>query len=264
MTTCPTNYEKVAANGTLGTAEFCIAKFEMKKSSGNTAEPKAADKPWLLNKNNAAKECGDLGAGYRLPTNAEWNAIALEIYNQNSNWTSGTKLQGTLMTGFYSGWTEPIAITNVNEPYNGTGKTSGSERRTFTLASGNVIWDFGGNAWEWVSDSFYGNTYTPDLSGNYVRAYHNNNWDMPANSKQLKDFTGMSSVPSNDVYLGQFFGGSTGKVIRGGAVCIHSPGVTGIFAANIGDITANEAQAPASWNLKMNNIGFRCVKELSP
>ncbi|MNL52510.1 hypothetical protein D3C87_1756940 [compost metagenome] len=62
--------------------------------------------------------------------------------------------------------------------------------------------------------------------------------------------------------MGNLFGGSSGKVIRGGAVCIHSPGVTGIFTANIGDITANEIQAPSSWSLNMNNVGFRCATDL--
>lgn len=234
----------------------------MKKGSDGKATSTASGKPWIANKATATDSCAALGAGYRLPTNKEWNATALEIYNQNSNWTGGKKLSGTLYTGYYSGWSEPVAITNVSNPYDSTGKTSGSERRTFTLASGNVIWDFGGNAWEWVSDTIYGSSYTPDLSSNYGRTYHNNNWDVKPGSKQLYDFTGMSSVPNNDVYLGNLFGGSSGKVIRGGAICITSPGTTGIFTANIGDITANEVQAPASWNLNMNNVGFRCVKDL--
>ncbi len=259
---CPNNYEYVAANSVLRTAAFCIAKFEMKMSVNQTALSVPSGRPWLANRATASQACAALGVGYRLPTNAEWNAVALEVYNNEDNWTKGRVSKGgTLYTGFYSGWTEPIAVTDEKNPYNGTGKSDGIERRTFYLANGKVIWDFGGNAWEWVSDSIYGSSYKPDLSGSYVRAYHNNKWDFPAGSQQLFDFTGMSSVENRDVYLGQMFGGQSGRVLRGGAVCIHSVGVTGIFAANIGDITANEMQAPASWNLKMNNVGFRCVTQ---
>lgn len=230
----------------------------MKKVSSNFVSV-PAEKPWLANKATAQAACASLGADYRLPTNNEWNAAALEIYNNSSNWTGGAKLSGTLYTGYYSGWSEPIAVSNTSNPYDGTGKTNGIERRTFALASGNTIWDFGGNAWEWVSDTIYGSSYNPDLSSFYGRDYHNNKWDVSAGSKALYDFTGMSSVPKNNVYLGNLFGGSSGKVIRGGAVCIHSKGVVGIFTANIGDITANELSAPSSWGIPLQNIGFRCV-----
>lgn len=256
---CPANYEMVAANETLKTAAFCIAKYEMKKVD-NKASSVPNQKPWLANKATAQAACAALGAGYRLPSNSEWNAAALEIYHKEDNWLD--KGKNTLYTGFYSGWTEPIEIKNTNDPYDGTGKKAGNERRTFVLASGAVIWDFGGNAWEWVSDTIYGSSYTPDLSSPYGRRYHNNNWDAKPGSKALFDFTGLSDAGKKDTYMGNLFGGSSGKVIRGGAVCIHSPGTTGIFAANIGDITADELQAPASWNLRMNNIGFRCVKGL--
>ena len=230
----------------------------MKKSSSSFVSAPAA-KPWLANKATAQIACADLGADYRLPTNAEWNATALEIYNNGYNWTGGAKLVGTLYTGYYSGWSEPIAVSNTNDPYNGTGKTSGIERRTFMLASGNIIWDFGGNAWEWVSDSIYGSSYNPDLSSFYGRNYHNNNWDVSSGSQALKDFTGMASVPKQNVYLGNLFGGSSGKVIRGGALCVNSKGTVGIFTANIGDITANELSAPSSWGINIQNVGFRCV-----
>ncbi|WP_155723888.1 SUMF1/EgtB/PvdO family nonheme iron enzyme [Bdellovibrio bacteriovorus] len=257
-TTCPVNYEYVSANAIVGTSAFCLAKFEM-KNVNSIAKTQAAGKPWLAGKATATAACAALGSQYRLPTNAEWNAAALEIYNNAANWSGNAHKTGRLYTGFYSGWTEPIEISDITNPYSGTGKNSGSERRTFVLASGSVIWDFAGNAWEWVSDTIYGNSYTPDLSSPYGRSYHNNNWDVKPGSKQLFDFTGMTSVPKQDVYLGNLFGGSNGKVIRGGAVCIHSPGATGIFTANIGDITADDLQAPASWNLRMNNVGFRCV-----
>ncbi|WP_374034341.1 SUMF1/EgtB/PvdO family nonheme iron enzyme [Bdellovibrio bacteriovorus] len=254
---CPENYELVAANSTVKTEAFCIAKFEMKKVGGKAVST-AANKPWLATKAAAIDACAALGAGYRLPTNSEWNATALEIYNNQENWIDKNK-KDTLYTGYYSGWSEPVEIKDVTNPYDSTGKTSGSERRTFTLASGKVIWDFGGNAWEWVSDTIYGNSYNPDLSSFYGRQYHNNNWDVKPGSKALFDFTGLADAGKKDTSMGNLFGGSSGKVIRGGAVCIHSKGVTGIFAANLGDITADELQAPASWNLKMNNIGFRCV-----
>lgn len=198
-----------------------------------------------------------MGITYRLPTNAEWNATALEIYNRNDNWTGGAKLSGKLYTGYYS-WGEPLAILNTANPYDSTGNTSGVQRRTFVLASGQVIWDFSGNVWEWVSDTIYGNSCSPDLSSFYGRVY-GNNWDVKPGSKAMLDFTGMTSVPASNVYLGNLFGGSSGKVIRGGAACITTPGVTGIFAANIGDITANEVQAPSSWGISINNVGFRCV-----
>ncbi|WII72662.1 SUMF1/EgtB/PvdO family nonheme iron enzyme [Bdellovibrio sp. 22V] len=255
---CPANYEMVAANAALKTSAFCIAKYEMKKVN-NVAVTMPANKPWLANRATATQACASLGADYRLPTNAEWTAVALEIYRRAENWTNKKVEDGTLHTGYYSGWSEPVEISDVSNPYSNTGKKNGIERRTFTLASGKVIWDFGGNAWEWVSDTIYGNAYTPDLSSPYARNYHNNNWDVKPGSKQLFDFTGMTSVPKKDVYLGSLFGGSSGKVIRGGALCIHSKGTTGVFTANIGDITVDDMQAPASWNLKMNNVGFRCV-----
>lgn len=226
----------------------------MKKSDSGLAVSTPNRKPWLANKATAAAACANVG--YRLPTNSEWNAVALEIFNNATNWD--TKKE-TLITGYYSGWEEPIEVSDESDPYSGVGHQKGSEKRVFTLASGKIIWDFGGNAWEWVSDTIYGNSYTPDLSAPYARTYHNNSWDMAPGSKQLFDFTGMTSVDKKDTYMGQFFGGSTGKVIRGGAVCMHGKGFTGIFAANIGDITANEMQAPASWSLNMNNVGFRCV-----
>ncbi|MEK2690442.1 SUMF1/EgtB/PvdO family nonheme iron enzyme [Bdellovibrio sp. GT3] len=254
---CPANFEMVAANSALGTSAYCLAKFEMKQVSGS-AVATSSGKPWIANKATAAAACAALGVNYRLPTNAEWNAAALEIYNRAENWSGGAKLSGKLFTGYYS-WGEPLAIANTSNSYDSTGATSGSQRRTFVLASGNTIWDFSGNVWEWVSDTIYGNSYSPDLSSSYGRSYHNNTWDVKPGSKALLDFTGMSSVPANDVYLGNLFGGSSGKVIRGGASCITSPGVTGIFAANIGDITANETQAPASWGVSIGNVGFRCV-----
>ncbi|WP_413580839.1 SUMF1/EgtB/PvdO family nonheme iron enzyme [Bdellovibrio sp. HCB288] len=254
---CPANFEMVAANSALGTSAYCLAKFEMKQVNGS-ASATSSGKPWIANKATAAAACAALGVNYRLPTNAEWNAAALEIYNRAENWSGGAKLSGQLFTGYYS-WGEPLAIANTSNPYDSTGTASGSQRRTFVLASGNTVWDFSGNVWEWVSDTIYGNSYSPDLSSSYGRSYHNNTWDVKPGSKALLDFTGMASVPANDVYLGNLFGGSSGKVIRGGASCITTPGVTGIFAANIGDITANETQAPASWGVSIGNVGFRCV-----
>ncbi|MNL10573.1 hypothetical protein D3C87_1313760 [compost metagenome] len=82
---------------------------------------------------------------------------------------------------------------------------------------------------------------------------------MSAGSKALSDFTGMASVPKDNQYMGQLFGGSSGKVLRGGAISVNAKGSVGIFTANIGDITANELTAPSSWGIGLSNVGFRCV-----
>lgn len=231
----------------------------MKKGTGNIAVSEPQGKPWLASKTTASEACLNLGASSRLPTNAEWNAVALEIYNQDENWTKGRFQKGELYEGAHLALSEPLPVNNLNNPYDGTGSSSGSERRTLTLTQKGVLWDFAGNAWEWVSDTIYGSSYKPDLSGLGVLPYHNNKWEFPAGSRQLWDFTGLSSVPHRDMSLGQFFGGSSGKVLRGGAVGLRASGVSGIFAANIGDISANEMQAPASWKLNLNNVGFRCI-----
>jgi formylglycine-generating enzyme required for sulfatase activity len=230
------------------------------KQVNSVATSQAAAVPWIANKATATSACSSLGGTYRLPTNAEWNAAALEIYNEATNWTGGAKLSGTLYTGMYSAWTAPVAVTNTSNPYDSTGTASGVERRTFTLASGNTIWDFGGNAWEWVSDTIYGNSFTPDLSSNGPFKYWYDSYQFPQSSAQMLKFTGMTTVPDSiDYRLGNFFGGSSGLVIRGGAAAMNNAGVVGIFTANIGDITANELRAPASWSLQMDNVGFRCV-----
>lgn len=65
---CPANFIKVP-----GSPEFCIAKYEMRNNGSGTAVSQSASAPWsAINQPTARTKCQALGAGYDLPTIAQW------------------------------------------------------------------------------------------------------------------------------------------------------------------------------------------------
>lgn len=191
---CMAQYEmKVAQND--GTPVFDGYNGGVPLNVANyKAEARPSGVPWTsILYADALTECSSLGTGYHLATTKEWQVTAREVESVGSNWSGGSTGSGTLYKGnaidtiAASAIADGDAVAGTNmlsartgvDPYVGTGKTSsdtwgaGKEaRRTFTLTSGEVIWDMSGNARELVDIDGLGGTlsYTGAGSSTYFEA----------------------------------------------------------------------------------------------
>lgn len=161
---CPDGYIPVPFNSDVGTtADFCVAKYEM-KNVGGVATSQAIGTPWVIVTQAASiTACSNLNATnkvinkYYLISNPEWMTIARNVENVGSNWTSGIAGSGVLARGWTNGSNAGVApSTGPSCLYNNGANTCAStgttdNRRTLTLSNGEEIWDFSGNAWEWVN-----------------------------------------------------------------------------------------------------------------
>ncbi|MDD4439900.1 MAG: hypothetical protein PHS04_17990 [Tissierellia bacterium] len=155
--------QKTCDTGWIPFGNRCVMKYEA-SSDGTTNCTNAAGTaaacpvsnttttPWAINQANAKAACESIGA--HLITNAEWMAIARDIEATTSNWS------GTVLNRGHTDNVPPnaLAASTDNDPYYGTGQTTGEQKRTHTLSNGEVIWDFAGNVWDWVDDKIQCNT----------------------------------------------------------------------------------------------------------
>src|SRR4030042_342426 len=103
--------------------------------------------PWTnLYFNNAKTACESLGSGYHLLTNAEWMTIAKNIESTPASWTGGAVGNGMIKRGNVG--TDDAGSYNGADPEYGTGRNTKAELK---LSTGASIWDFSGNADEWVN-----------------------------------------------------------------------------------------------------------------
>ena len=182
---CPDGYIPVPGDIRYGTnTGFCVAKYEMKcalnasptvglttpdtgyhtYSNSTTActtdrAPKSLASGYPIaniTQTTAETYCSNLGTGYSLITNNEWMTIARNIEKIPANWTGGTVGSGGIWRGHTDGTPNTAfeAYSDDTDPYYQTGNTAPSiEKRTFTLSSGENIWDLSGNVWEWNRDT---------------------------------------------------------------------------------------------------------------
>jgi hypothetical protein len=117
--------------------------------------------------------------------------LAANIISVPSNWVSGTVGSGSLYTGHSdnSPTNALEASTDDASGYHLTGNTAGStQRRTFTLTNGQVIWDLAGNIGEYTTGSVTPGNH-PGVSTQSSASW--NNWNIgslelrgiPANSR---------------------------------------------------------------------------------
>jgi len=257
---CPTGYILVPGDTDYGTSDFCVMKYEA-KFGDKGAESRATGLPARGNvsQTDAKASCRNLGPGYALINNAEWMTIAANMANVASNWSGTTVGNGALNRGHSDNApAAPLAaVTDDNDPCNGTGQTCSSstwhdQRRTHTVSNGNVIWDFSGNVWELVDFNNYEDKPSPLsawaeytavsssatmaktslVPSNVQKSWWNNSWNGATNG------------------IGRYWShpnGSGGALIRGGAWAYGTN--SGVFAAGM--------DSPPS--LADPVFGFRCV-----
>ena len=265
---CPANYVAVSALSPYTTTPFCVAKYEM-KNIGGVATSQAADMPWTsipreilpTTEGGAWKACLDLGIGYDLISNAQWQTIARDLEGVSWNWSGGTVgNSGGLNRGHSDNSPENAlaASTDDNDSCFGTGQicdlsTWSNQRRVHRLSNGSYVWDFAGNVLEWVRDdnstNFGANgnisTITPlnrPNTGIIGGVLNNANYHFgPAG-----DYTGLSSSPFGGLGFG-YLNFSAGAIVRGGRW--DYMGNSGIFTTYL------------AWGPKIvsSGSGFRCV-----
>ena len=209
--------------------------------------------------NDAVSYCANIGA--HLMTNAEWQTIAWNAENVGTNWNGGTV--GT--SYMYSGHNDNVPATaspasqDDTQGYSGTdGPSSGggtgsnaTQRRTLTLSNGQVIWDIGGNIWQWTNDTIMG-AVKPVGSGG-TGAWSEWTTVSYAGSTLTAQTAGPSNIAWNSGQgMGQYYeGGNTGGpygFLRGGSWTDGS---------NAGAGTLRLAGGPSAVD---GGIGFRCSR----
>ena len=264
---CPTDkgvYIHIPGNADYEDADFCVAKYEMKDVAGTATSQVALTPSVSINKADAISECTELGTGYNLISNTQWQTIARNIELVPSNWENGVIGQDKLNTGHSDN--NPTSICDasvVNVTTNcSTLDTDFKQKRTHTLSNLEVIWDFSGNVNEWVKD---------DNSAGVQ--YHTGSINIYALTSTSPTATGSLDDGVNRAAKGQF--GPTGdysttlnSIPYGGLGGIDNPHLasgtnnsiyrgssrgsgaqaSGIFAAGI---TASSSA--------FNTLGFRCV-----
>ncbi|MBI5744542.1 MAG: hypothetical protein HY952_08340 [Elusimicrobia bacterium] len=146
----------VPGDSVLGTRDFYVQKYEAKNvSSVPTSEPSGT--PWAsVTQIEAKMRCEALGPGYHLVTMKEALTISRNIENNAWNWDGGSVGSGGLWRGHSDGTPDNSLAADVtgdpdDDPYVGTGNTTPSiEKRVHQLSSGQYLWDWSGNVWEWV------------------------------------------------------------------------------------------------------------------
>lgn len=210
---CPAGYIDVPANASLGVKSFCVMKYEA-KASGTKPISVPAGLPYISYVYDDT--CDENGPQYKRISNPEWMAIARNIENVSTNWTGGAVGSGSIYKGHSDGTpASMLAVTNTNDPYDGTGNVAPSnQRRTHQLSNGEEIWDFSGNAREIIH-------WGPSINQSYYSPYCDQGaFELGANN--CPALAPNSILPSNVSYtsaqgIGMFLGGGLDSAIRGGS-----------------------------------------------
>jgi hypothetical protein len=132
-----------------GDNKFCVMKYEARNESSKPASI-ATGTPWVeIEAQDALNACQSLGPHYDLMTNGEWMEIARDIEGVDANWSGASVSNGILSSG-HTGSLCDSTLENVGADCS-TVSADFSTSRIHTLSNGEKIWDFAGNASEWIN-----------------------------------------------------------------------------------------------------------------
>ena len=280
--TCPAGYVGVPASGVAGLGntsasannsaansdanwwldvdrDFCVIKYPAKNNNSSTyATSTMGGTPWVnITGDISLTTCAAVGPNYRLMSNTQWQTVARNAESVAANW-SGNAVGSVVMARGHTDNSPSGALENAADehPYFGTGNSgeawntlgatpaAGTEqKRTHTLSNGDVVWDFAGNVWQWVSDRY---SY---LGANEIKEAEFSDTTIfptasPAINRLLGAPLGLYTSAQN---IGRFDGGSGDKVRRGAP---WDKGTNaGLFSSLLSPGDSNSG----------NNVGFRCV-----
>ncbi len=176
---------------------------------------------------------------FALISNPEWMTIARDLESVTGNWSGSSVGSGCVFNGNHG--TDDTCGYNGADPEGGTGRNT---RAKLTLSSGEEIWDFSGNVWEWVD-------WNPNDSGFTTGPTTcNNTWtefSTKCTALSLRDYQPAGAYNSNHG-MGQWYGSTGGAAARGGVYNAGSS-VSGLY----GIILHNNAA------YSDGGFGFRCV-----
>jgi uncharacterized repeat protein (TIGR02543 family) len=252
---------RVPGDPIYSTSDFCAMKYSASDvSKVPTAIP--GSNPWVnINQTSAIATCATLGSGYHLVTNPEWMTVAANIAAQGSNWSGGSVGSGTLSRGHSDNSPTSACSADASDANgwvqtNCTGQTQGAlafnQRRTQNLSNGEVIWDIGGNVWQWIDYNNASDKPTPangawhEFTAMTGTATTPMSHLVPLNSAQSWwDDTWNSAESIGKIYPGT--NGSGGALLRGARW--DGGSLAGPFAVNLSD-------APSA---TYTSLSFRCV-----
>jgi hypothetical protein len=251
---CPANFVLAPALAGFTSADFCVAKFEMKTDRLGVPTSTAYDVPKnSISRNTAITNCQSLGNKYDLITNDEWQSVARNLASTNINWSSGSAHVGRVNIGVHNvvtGNAHAAAFDDTNGNCSDTGtlcssSTWNDRRRTNVLSNGSIIWDFGGNLAEFVKDDFVIgiglDAYSAEFSGVY-----------DVRQSVAGDALACASPSSNNycAYGQSTFTQTGGALFRGGNYT-DSNLSGGVFKAYTG--------AGITPTMTSGSVGYRCV-----
>jgi hypothetical protein len=262
---CPdNNWLTVSPNPDVGTNQsFCVAKYEMRDDGGGNPVSQPAGLPWVsINQIDADLECRSLGAGYKLINNEEWVTIAREIEGVAANFNTPVDIanrdfsQGhgfndppNLIAADVTGDPDDDPCVNVGSVVGACDTANWNERRrTMQLASGQWIWDFGGNAGEVIDDHM--GQYTAQQEGTWYSGVAAIN---PIYAEMLEFYGPIQTPVSSLNILGSLYGSYFDYL---------EPTVSPRRGGRFSDTGASSAYKLSYWwnETSANPItGFRCV-----
>lgn len=255
---CPEGFIEVLGNGSLGTHDFCVMKYEAKNVGGKAASIPSGI-PWgMVDAVSAQQHCESIiSEGYdgefTLISNPEWMTISRDIEQNPQNWSGGSVGSGHIPRGHSDGTpVDPIGIMNSSDFYSGTNNNASElpgngweQKRTHILSNDSIIWDFSGNSYEWVD-------WNPDDQGFTLGPQDEKfPWkellENPTGSLALDDYKPINDSYNSTNSFGKWLGGSGGATLRGGTSDVDEE--AGVF---------NLLLAVNSSSTSVH-FGFRCV-----